>query len=72
MAVASGEELTVGLEQMPMADQVNALIQSANNPTAPDSLKVKAVGVLGILGKRQSDIESNKVGRVAGLVVPFR
>ncbi|KAJ3050935.1 hypothetical protein HK097_008090 [Rhizophlyctis rosea] len=48
------------LKIVPTADQVHALIQSASNPAAPDSLKVKAVGVLGILGKRQGDIGSNK------------
>ncbi|KAJ3043927.1 hypothetical protein HDV00_003967 [Rhizophlyctis rosea] len=45
---------------VPTAEQINALIQSANNPTAADSLKVKCVGVLGILGKRQGEIETNK------------
>ncbi|RKO89752.1 hypothetical protein BDK51DRAFT_33195, partial [Blyttiomyces helicus] len=45
---------------IPTSDQVAALLQTCSNPAAPESLKVKCVGVLGLLAKVQGHVEINK------------
>ncbi|KAJ3299253.1 hypothetical protein HK104_009556 [Borealophlyctis nickersoniae] len=44
----------------PTADQVNALVQTGASSQSAESLRVKVVGVLGILGKLQGQVDLNK------------
>ncbi|KAJ3155340.1 hypothetical protein HK101_001564 [Irineochytrium annulatum] len=50
-----------GKEIVPTLDQANALIASCSEPKAAESLKVKCVAILGIVGKAKCNIPVNRV-----------
>ncbi|KAJ3308915.1 hypothetical protein HDU76_003776, partial [Blyttiomyces sp. JEL0837] len=61
---AAAESLSAKLDIIDAAtatpDQINALISTCSLPGCPEALQVRCISLLGILGKTQGNIESNR------------